>query len=156
MALGDGCLCLTTICDPLTWMSVVKQHYRTVSGNIENWTYWTFSALSLPEGQVLERLITDLDAGVMWLRNDCGELQFLSEKSGEGYSVGYDGGGPWKFATMIEKIVASDGRDVTPDTSQVTADRHLIDWTSSPASNRTRELSLAQLRTLRTTGATPV
>ncbi|SEP46522.1 hypothetical protein SAMN04489732_110276 [Amycolatopsis saalfeldensis] len=152
---GDGCLCLTTFYDPLTWMPVVKQHYRTVTGNIETWTYWTFSPLSLPEGQVLERLIIDQDAGVMWLRNDRGELYFLPEKTGAGYSVGYGGGGPGKFAAMIEKIVASDGHDVTPDTSQVTANRHLTDWTSSPVSDRTRELSLAQLRTLRATGTAP-
>ncbi len=152
---GDGCLCLTTLYDPLTWMPVVKQHYRTVSGNIENWTYWTFSPLSLPEGPALERLIIDQDAGVMWLRNDRGELHFLPEKTGEGYNVGYGGGGPGKFAAMIEKIVASDGHDITPDTSQVTANRHLKDWTSSPVSDRTQELSLAQLRTLRTTGTAP-
>jgi hypothetical protein len=143
---GDGCLCPTTLYDPLTWMPVVKEHYRTVSGNIDEWTYWTFSPLSLPEGQVLERLIIDQDAGVMWLRNDRGELHFPPEKTGEGYSVGYGGGGPGKFAAMIEKIVASDGRDVTPDTSRVTANRHLNEWTSSPVSDRTRELSLAQLR----------
>jgi hypothetical protein len=56
---------------------------------------------------------------------------------------------------MIEKIVASDGHDVTPNTSQVTANRHLRNWTSSAVSDRTRELTLAQLRTLRTTGTAP-
>jgi hypothetical protein len=155
-AIGDdGCLCLTTLYDPLTWMPVVKEHYRTVGGNIENWTYWTLSPLSLPEGQVLERLIIDVEADVMWLRNDRGELHLLPEKNGEGNGVGYGGSGPGKFAEMIEKIVASDGRDFTPDTSQVTAHRHLNDWTSSPKSKQTRELTLAQLRDVRATGTAP-
>src|SRR5690606_36032528 len=114
--------------------------------------YWTFSPLSLPEGQVLEQLIIDQDADVMWLRNNHGDLHFLPEQVGEGYSVGYGGGGPGKLAKMIEKIVTSDGHDFTPNTKHVTAHRHLHDWTSSPASDQTTELSLAQLRALRETG----
>lgn len=151
----DGCLCMTTFHDPLTGLPVVKEHYRTVSGNIEYWEYWTFAPLSLPEGQALERLIIDRDAHVMWLRNDRGELHFLPEERGEGYEVGYGGGGPGKLADMIEKFVASDGHDVTPNTRHVTAHPHLKDWTSSPESKQTRELSLAQLRALRTTGNAP-
>lgn len=152
---GDRCGCLTTLYDPLTWMPVVKEHERTVGGDSERWKYWTFSPLSLPEGQVLERLIIDQEAGVMWLRNDRGELHFLPEKVAEGYEVGYGGSGPGKLAAMIEKIVDSDGHDVTPDTNQVTAHPHLKDWTSSPESKQTRELSLAQLEALRATGNAP-
>lgn len=122
----DGCLCMTTFYDPLTCLPVVKEHYRTVSGNIERWDYWTFSPLSLPEGQALERLIIDRDAGVMWLRNDRGELHFLPEERGEGYEVGYSGSGPGNLADMIEKFVASDGHDVTPNTHHVTAHPHRI------------------------------
>jgi|SRR5690606_10192560 len=152
---ADGCLCLSTFYDPLTWMPVVKEHYRTVTGNIEYWEYWTFAPLSLPEGQTLERLIIDEDAGVMWLRNDRDELHFLPEERGKGYSVGYAGGGPGKLAKMIEKIVVSDGHDFTPNTSHVAAHPHLSEWTSSPEAKQTRELSLAQLKTLRETGTFP-
>lgn len=146
--LGDGCLCWQTFCDPVTWLPVAAHHYRTVSGNHENWQYVTYAPLSLPEGERLDALIIDREADMVWARTDGGNLHILPQSRAAGYSVGYSGGGPTELARMIEKIVRSDGYDVTPGTPREMPGRKVLSWVSSKAAARTQELTLDQLRLL--------
>jgi hypothetical protein len=147
---GDGCGCRQSFHDPVTWMPVAAEHYRTVSGNHENWRYYTCTALEFPEGERLTTLIIDSDR--IWMRNQDGILNFLPEAAGAGYGTGYSGGGPSELARMIEKIVRQDGYDVTPGTPPGMPDRKVFAWVSSPAAKTRRELSLDQLKVLCRTG----
>src|SRR4051812_16200022 len=90
---GDGCLCWQTFRDPATWLPVAANHYRTVSGNHEEWRYYTYAPLALP-GERLDTLIIDREADMIWVCTDNGTLHMLPEAQGAGYSVGYRGGGP--------------------------------------------------------------
>ncbi|MEU7615728.1 hypothetical protein AB0B27_06440 [Micromonospora rifamycinica] len=149
---GAGCLCWQTSRDPVTGLPVAANHYRTVSGNIEHWTHNTYAPLGLPDGQRLQSLIIDREAEVFWVRTDHGVLHFLPEEEGNGYNVGYGGGGPTELASMIEKIIGSDGYDITPGTSNDLPGTHALNWTSSKAADRTQELTLDQLKLLCRTG----
>jgi len=147
---GDGCVCWQTFHDPVTWMPVAANHFRTVSGNHENWRYYTCSPLGFPAGQRLASLI--IDGSEIWMRAEDGVLHFLPEAQGAGYSSGYGGGGPTELARMIEKIVGLDGYDITPGTPHGMPDRKVLAWISSPAAKHTQELSLDQLKLLCRTG----
>ncbi|WP_239118054.1 hypothetical protein [Paractinoplanes ferrugineus] len=147
---GDGCVCWQTFHDPVTWMPVAANHFRTVSGNHENWRYHTCSPLGFPDGERLASLI--IDGGQIWIRNQDGTLHFLPEAYGAGYGTGYGGGGPTELARMIEKIVQQDGYDITPGTASGMPDRKILAWVSSPAAKHRQELSLDQLKRLRRTG----
>jgi hypothetical protein len=146
---GTGCLCWQSLRDPVTWLPVAARHYRTVSGNHENWTYHTLTPLEFPAGERLATLIIDSDQ--IWMRNQDGVLNFLPEAQDAGYSTGYSGSGPAELALMIEKIVRQDGYDITPGTSG-SADRKVLAWTSSPVAKTRQELSLDQLKLLCRTG----
>ncbi|WP_405113469.1 hypothetical protein OG559_06595 [Micromonospora sp. NBC_01405] len=148
----DGCVCWRTFHDPVTWLPVAANHYRTVSGNHENWRHHTFTPLALPEKERLERLIIDHEAHTIWVRTDQGTLHFLPEARGVGYSVGYKGGGPAELARMIEKIVKSDGHEVTAGTSRGAPNEKVLSWVSSKAADRTQELRLDHLKLLCRTG----
>jgi hypothetical protein len=147
---GDGCTCWQTLHDPVTWMPVVAHHYRTVSGNHEQWRYYTYSPLGFRKGQRLASLIIEPDE--IWMRTEEGTLHFLPEATGAGYGSGYHGGGPTELARMIEKIVTLDGYDVTPGTGREMPDEKVLDWVSSKAAEHTQELSLDQLKHLCRTG----
>ena len=147
---GNGCVCWQTFHDPVTWMPVAAHHYRTVSGNHENWRYHTCSPLGFPPGERLSTLI--IDGSVIWMRNQEGILHFLPEAEGAGYATGYNGGGPTELARMIEKIVQQDGYDITPGTPSGMPDRKVLAWVSSPAAKTRQELSLNQLKLLCRTG----
>lgn len=143
----DGCLCWQTSRDPVTYLPVAAQHYRTVSGNHENWTHSTYAPLALPEGERLATLIIDREASMFWVRTAHGVLHILPERAGAGYNSGYSGGGPAELARVIEKIVKSDGYDVTAGTRG--SPSPAVDaWVSSTAAAHTQELTLDQLKTL--------
>lgn len=144
----DGCVCWQTFYDPLTLLPIAKHHFRTVTGNIETWTYWTFAPLALPEGERLEKLVIDREAQMLWVRTANGVLHILPEKIGRGYSVGYSGGGPSELARLIEKISATDGYDLSPGTNGITASSRVLTWATSEAANATQEISLSQLQRL--------
>jgi len=146
----DGCVCWQTFYDPVTWMPVAANHYRTVSGNHENWRYYTCAPLGLPDGERLASLI--IGGSEVWMRTEDGTLHFLPQAAGAGYSSGYGGGGPTELARMIEKIVRSDGYDFTPGTARGMPDRKILSWVSSKAAKHTQELSLEQLKLLYRTG----
>lgn len=146
----DGCVCWQTFHDPVTWMPVAAHHYRTVSGNHENWQYHTCAPLGFAEGERLASLI--IDSAEIWMRTEDGVLHFLPEAGGAGYNSGYSGGGPTELARMIEKIVQLDGYDITPGTPRGMPDRKVLAWVSSPAAKRRQELSLEQLKRLCRTG----
>jgi hypothetical protein len=146
---GDGCVCWQTFHDPVTWMPVAANHFRTVSGNHENWRYYTCSPLGFPEGVRLSSLIIGDE---IWMRTEDGTLHFLPEAQGAGYSSGYSGGGPTELSRMIEKIVQLDGYNITPGTERGMPDRKVLAWVSSPAAKHRQELSLEQLKVLCRTG----
>ena len=147
---GDGCVCWQTFHDPVTWMPVAANHFRTVSGNHENWRYYTCSPLGFPEGERLATLI--IESSEVWMRTENGVLHFLPEAQGAGYGSGYGGGGPTELARMIEKIVQQDGYDITPGTPSGMPNRKVLAWVSSPAAKNRQELSLDQLKLLSRTG----
>lgn len=151
---GDGCVCWRPLRDPVTWLPVAAHHFRTVAGNIENWTHHTFAPLQLPVNERLSTLILDHDAGMEWLRTEDGSLHILPERSGRGYSSGYSGGGPAALSEMIEQIAESDGYDVSatePPHSKAMNEK-IFAWVSSKSAGHTQELTLAQLKTLCRTG----
>jgi len=149
----DGCVCWQTFRDPVTWLPVTAHHYRTVTGNIENWQYRTYAPLSLPDGERLEALIIDREPHMFWIRSSSGRLHVMPEQTGAGYSCGYHGGGPVQLASMIDKIVASDGYDVAAEPSSRTRpSERVLAWVSSEAADRTQELTLNQLKILTRTG----
>jgi hypothetical protein len=148
----DGCVCWQTFRDPLTWLPVAANHYRTVSGNIETWRRYTYAPIALPDGERLSRLIIDSEGGTFWVRSARGDLYILPQKQGAGYGVGYGGGGPVELARMIEKIVESDGYDVAAGTPRGMPSKRVLSWVSSKAADRTQELTLDQLQTLYRTG----
>lgn len=150
VAIADGCTCWQTFHDPVTWMPVAANHYRTVSGYHESWRYYTCSPLGLPKGERLASLIIE-EQGI-WMLTEAGTLHFLPEAQGAGYSSGYNGGGPTELARMIEKVVRADGYDITPGTPRGMPDRKVLAWVSSEAAERTQELSLDQLKRLCRTG----
>ena len=145
---GDGCVCWQTFRDPVTWLPVAAHHYRTVSGNHEHWRHHTYAPLSLPDGERLDTLIIDREAGMFWVRTDDGTLHILPEKQGAGYGSGYSGGGPTELARLIEKVVKSDGYDVAAGTPHESPDKKVLSWVSSNAADRTQELTLDQLKLL--------
>lgn len=145
---GDGCLCWATSRDPLTWLPVAAHHYRTVTGNIENWRYHTFTPLSLPQDERLQALIIDSEAHAFWARTERGHLHLLPERQGHGYGSGYSGGGPTELAEMILKIAESDGHDVSPVTSDYSIPSTLRSWLTSEEADHTQELTLHHLKQL--------
>ena len=146
---GDGCVCWQTFHDPVTWMPVAANHYRTVSGNHEKWRYYTCAPLGFPDTVRLASLIFDDE---IWIRTEDDVLHFLPEALGAGYSRGYNGGGPTELARMIEKIVQLDGYNITPGTARGMPDHKVLAWVSSPAAKHRQELSLEQLKLLCRTG----
>ncbi len=149
---GDGCLCWRAFRDPITWLPVAVHHYRTVTGDREHWEHHTYAPLALPDGEQLTALIIDREADMVWARTDRGTLHILPEKQTAGYSTGYPGSGPAELARMIEKIVASDGYDVTPGTPNQQPAETVFGWASSHAAAHTQELTLQQLMLLCRTG----
>ncbi|MEU5563329.1 hypothetical protein [Micromonospora musae] len=150
---GDGCACWQTYRDPLTWLPVAAHHHRTVGGEHESWQHLTYAPLSLADGERLDALVIDREADLVWVRSDRNNLHLLPETQGAGYSVGHGGGGPTELARMIEKIVRSEGADVTPGTSAELPNRRVYGWISSKAADRTQELTLDQLKLLCQTGS---
>jgi hypothetical protein len=152
----SGCVCWQTFRDPVTWLPVGANHYRTVSGNIEEWCYHTYAPLGLADDERLDRLIIDRAAHIFWIRTDAGTLHFLPEQQGQGYECGYSGGGPVDLARMIEAIVANDGYHVTPlPMNGPPPDDKVLAWVASAAANRTQELTLDQMKVLCRTGMVP-
>ena len=148
----DGCVCWQTFHDPVTWLPVAAHHYRTVSGNHENWRHYTYAPLALPGKERFDQLIIDGEAHTIWVRTDQGNLHFLPEARGAGYSVGYGGGGPIELARMIEKIAGSDGYEVVAGTPRGMPNEKVVAWVSSKEADRTQELGLDQLKRLCRTG----
>jgi hypothetical protein len=145
---GEGCVCWQTFQDPVTLLPVVADHYRTVSGNSERWRHFTYAPLSLRDGERLDKLIIDREADMFWVRTDRGTLHILPEKQGAGYGTGYSGGGPSELTGLIEKIVKSDGYDVTPGIPNGVSNQKVFSWVSSGSADRTQELTLADLKVL--------
>jgi hypothetical protein len=153
---GDGCLCWQAFRDPATQMPVAAEHFRTVTGNIEHWRYYTFAPLELPDGEKLERIIIDREAGVFWIRAVSSALYLFPEERGSGYEIGYGGGGPAELARFIVKIVQSDGYDLSAGTTHEEHYNAFVDdWAGDGASNYTQELTLEQLRILCRKGVVP-
>ncbi|TCN30693.1 hypothetical protein EV644_13175 [Kribbella orskensis] len=145
---GDGCVCWRASRDNITQLPVVARHYRTVTGNIENWTHYTFAPLELPKNERLYSLIIDHEADMQWVRLENGILHILPEVNGRGYS----GSGPSDLAAMIEQIVEADGYGVVAKERETLPSDKVFNWVSSPAASRTQELTLEQLKALCRTG----
>ncbi|MFE2431908.1 hypothetical protein ACFXJ5_34940 [Streptomyces sp. NPDC059373] len=94
---GSGCVCYRTFMDPEFALTVVAHHHRTVSGNVDRWTYNTYAPLDLRPNDEFARLIIDR-AGPFWVRTANGLLSFLPEEQARGYNIGYGGGGPAELA----------------------------------------------------------
>lgn len=152
---GEGCLCWQTFRDPVTQLPVAAEHYRTVSGNIETWRRYTYAPLELPEREQLERLIVDREAGMFWIRSTRGILYIMPEERGAGYEVGYGGGGPGEFARFIVKVVRSGGLDISAGTGDEDRNSLVDSWACSKSADKTRELSLGQLKHLCLEGTLP-
>ncbi len=145
---SDGCVCIRPLLDPLTLMPVVAEHYRTVTGNIDTWTYVTYTPIELSPDERLSRLIIDRESRVFWVRTESGDLHFLPEQTGHGFEVGYPGGGPGELARMIVKLTGSDGYEISAGTSAGDRNSLVDDWACSKQADRTRELTLTDLQDL--------
>ncbi|GAB1639638.1 hypothetical protein [Krasilnikovia sp. MM14-A1259] len=148
-AIGDGCDCWKTFYDPVTGLPVAANHELPLGRAQERWQYHTYAPLSLPENERLTVLVIDRETGLFWVRTDHETLQILPERQSNGYEVGYRGGGPTELARMIEKIVRSDGQDVSAGTPRPgMPDKKVLNWVSSAAADRTQEFTLDQLKLL--------
>ena len=150
---GDGCVCRRTFRDPVTLLPVVAHHFRTVGGDVEEWRYLTYAPLALPEGERLSALVVDREATLFWVRTARGTLHLLPEDvQGSGYGVGHRGGGATDLARIVEKIVRSNGLDVSAGPTRAPLNEKVYAWVSSRDADRTREIPLARLERLCRTG----
>ncbi|MFC5188003.1 hypothetical protein [Actinomadura harenae] len=148
--MGSGCTCRRTWTDPLFGLPVVGEHYRTVGGQIDQWTYFTYAPLDLRPDDVLSAVVIDRDSGLFWARTSTGDLALLPMSNSQGYDVGRRGGGPGYFAEYLHQVVASNGRDtaIARQPYNPDVDPNLLAWVSSPHSNRTQELTLPDLKAI--------
>ncbi|WP_031072042.1 hypothetical protein [Streptomyces sp. NRRL WC-3742] len=145
---GDGCVCYQTSYDPEFGLPVVAHHYRTVTGNIEKWTYSTYAPVDLRPNDTFASLIIDQGA-YFWVRTASGLLSLLPEsRKAGGYSIGYGGGGPTNLAWYIQQLIESNGGNTAAGALRGTGmpDARLREWVSSEESMQTRELTLDDLR----------
>ncbi|WP_240677106.1 hypothetical protein [Actinacidiphila soli] len=144
---GSGCVCYQTSYDPEFGLPVVEHHYRTVGGNIENWTYFTYAPLDLRPDDTFASLIID-QRHLFWVRTADGVLSLLPEENGRGYGVGYGGGGPAELAQYIQKLIDSNGQDTAAGASRYddSADPQIHAWVSSEAATGSQELTLDDLK----------
>jgi hypothetical protein len=148
---GDGCTCYQTYYDPEFRLPVVADHYRTVTGNIETWTYRTIAPLDLRPGDHFGLLIIDRrGAGNadFWIRTTGGVLALIPEQEGRGYAIGYGGGGPLELARYIQQLIASDGRDTAAIGGDADVDDRVSSWACSETNTQSHELTLADLRSI--------
>ncbi|MEV8324574.1 hypothetical protein [Kitasatospora sp. NPDC056731] len=143
----DGCVCFQASYDPEFGLPVVADHHRTVSGNIDHWTYRTLAPTDLRPGDSFASFIID-EATNFWIRTTAGVLVILPEARHGGYSVGYSGGGPNALASYLRKLIETDGEDAAPLEHRFDEkpDRKLVAWTSSKEAQRPQELTLDDLR----------
>ena len=143
---GDGCTCSQTWMDLEFGLPVVARHFRTVTGNIERWTYRTYTPLDFRPRDTFGSLI--IDGGLLfWARTADGVLTLLPQESGRGYGVGYGGGGPHELAQYIQKLIDTDGQDTAANASRYDdrVDPQILAWVSSKDADRTHELTLEDL-----------
>lgn len=145
---GDGCVCRQTYIDPLTALPVVAEHYRTVSGNIEHWTYYSLTTAGLPEDEEVESIV--IDPHEFWMRLSSGDLHYLPRTSSAGYGVGYGGGGPHQLCHMIEQLIASKGTNSAPVFTHARPNRGLFAWVSDAKVNHIGTHTLDELAALMT------
>ncbi len=145
---GSGCVCHRTWTDPEFGLPVVGQHYRTVDGTIDTWTYWTHAPLDLRPEDTFATLVIDR-GDLLWIRTANGLLSLLPEQLGRGYGVWRGGSGPAELAQYIQKLIDTDGRDTSADAGRYDrtgADERILSWVSTKDAARTQELTLDDLR----------
>ncbi|MFE7854379.1 hypothetical protein [Streptomyces sp. NPDC057403] len=149
---GSGCLCYRSFTDPKFGLPVVAHHYRTVGGNIDQWTYKAYAPLDLRPGDEFHRLIIDRTSGMFWIRTRDGLLSILPEEHGRAYGSGYGGGGPSELARYITALLDSGGEQTAAAGDRrhnTQPDPKVFDWVSSEAATRTQELSYDDLAGIR-------
>ncbi|WP_331729606.1 hypothetical protein [Streptomyces platensis] len=147
----SSCACYRTWYDPEFGLPVVGEHYRTVSGDIDDWTYTTYTPLDLRPDDVFASLIIDGENGLFWARTADGTLSFLPQEQGRGYGFGRTGGGPTDLADYLTKLLASDGKDTAaggPPYSIRTVDQQILAWVESKPDARHLELTFEELRAI--------
>ncbi|WP_030237331.1 hypothetical protein [Streptomyces sp. NRRL S-350] len=144
---GSGCTCWRTLTDPQFGTPVVAEHYRTVGGSTDRWTYQTLSPVSLRDGESVTTLV--IDRGTFWVRTSRDVLSLLPQHRANEYNVGYSGGGPRALAAYIQQLVDSDGKDTAAlHPGGGNPGQRLLEFTASNAAARSQELTLDQLRTI--------
>ncbi|MEV4559076.1 hypothetical protein AB0K51_19090 [Kitasatospora sp. NPDC049285] len=144
---GTGCTCRRTLTDPEFGTPVVAEHYRTVSGSTDRWTYQTLSPVSLRDGESVTALV--IDRGTFWARTSRDVLSLLPQHRANEYNVGYSGGGPRALAAYIQQLADSDGKDTAAlRPGGGNPGPGLLEFTASEAAARQQELSLDQLKTI--------
>ncbi|MFG2825038.1 hypothetical protein ACGFX4_37130 [Kitasatospora sp. NPDC048365] len=142
---GSGCVCYRTFYDPEYGLPVIAHHYRTVTGNIENWKHTTYAPYALREKDIFGSLIID-GGDLFWIRTQTGTLSLLPE-SRSGYGIGYGGGGPTQLASYIQQLLDTDGSNTTAQAGYGKPAKRILDWTRDPANKAlTQELTLSDLR----------
>ncbi|MFJ9420266.1 hypothetical protein ACIRPT_39865 [Streptomyces sp. NPDC101227] len=150
-ALRSNCACYRTSYDPQFGLPVVGEHYRTVGGDTDNWTYTTYTPLDLRPDDVFASLIIDGENGLFWARTADGALSLLPQEEGCGYGFGRTGGGPTALADYLTKLIASNGKDTTaggPPYSIRTVDQQILTWVESKPKARHLELTLEELQAI--------
>ncbi|GAA2417535.1 hypothetical protein GCM10010404_90120 [Nonomuraea africana] len=147
---GSGCICHRTWYDPEFGLPVVGEHYRTVGGDTDRWTYTTYAPLDLRPRDAFAYLVIDRTSGLFWIRTTAGTLSLLPEHHSCGYDVGRTGGGPCAFAEYLHKLVASDGADTAIGglPHGQSADPQILAWVTSTDAKRTQELTMEDLKTI--------
>lgn len=144
---GEGCTCYRTWVDPVFGLPVVGQHFRTVGGNADRWTYTTYAPLALRPDDAVESVVIDRGA-LFWARTRDGVLAVLPMLESNGYGAGpkSGGGGSGAFADYLQQLLNTDGSDHAARIhSRGYASGLLRNWVRSPATRSGQAISLRAL-----------
>ncbi|MEV5567917.1 hypothetical protein AB0L54_34440 [Streptomyces sp. NPDC052196] len=147
---GSGCVCRRTFYDLEFGLPVVGKHFKhSGTGGTDQWSYKTFAPIALRPGDTFSRFHTG--RSLFWARTEKGDLSILPQREGQGYGLGYGGGGPHALAAYLTQLAETDGQNTAVAASYAREDAHpaILNWTQSSATDRnTNELSLSDLKAM--------
>ncbi|MBK3645692.1 hypothetical protein [Streptomyces sp. MBT33] len=146
---GDGCTCRRTWVDPEFGLPVVGEHFRTVGGSSDRWTYTTYAPLDLRPDDAVESVIVDR-GGLFWARTTEGVLSVLPMLESSGYGAGptAGAGGASAFAGYLQQLLDTSGHDAAArGRASERHDPRILAWVRSDAARRA-ELTMTDLELL--------
>jgi hypothetical protein len=132
---GSGCVCRRAFYDMEFGLPVVGEHFKHAGrGGTDRWEYQTYAPLALRPKDAFGSFV--VGRGLLWARTGEGLLAVLPQRHGQGYNVGYSGGGPQALAAYLSQVAETDGRDTTAGTPYERAHPAILEWAESSAADR--------------------